>query len=379
MTIVFISDYLNHYQAAFADAVFRHGEVEYWFVSCNNEISEERKQLGYPDDFSELEYVLYVNNDAEKVKGLINNSEIVISSYMGINLIRRRLADEKITFLVTERLFKAENDSLKEKLKNKLRLFKYKNRLRNVVNHSCCYYLLIGQYAIEDHIKCGVNPGRILKFAYFPEQSKYTEKEYSSKHIRLLWVGRLISWKHPDYAINVTKRLINDGIDVSLNIVGTGEMEQELKENANGYAINFTGGIPSGEIREIMNQSDIMLFTSNYGEGWGCVLNEAMSEGDAVVASSMAGSTTFLVKPGSNGLVYDGTEDGLYDNLIELIRSPSKIEKYGVNGRETIESAWNGDIAVDNLIVQYNRIISGEDLLEIDGPCGKYCIDGGSR
>lgn len=358
MTIVFISDYLNHYQAAFAEAVFRYGGVDYWFVFCDCEITEERKQLGFPDDFSDLEYVLYADRDIERVKLLIHNSEIVISSYMGFDLIRQRLADKKVTFLVTERLFKVENDSLQENIKNILRLLKYKKVLKAFVCCPCCFYLLIGQYAIDDHIKCGVDPNKILRFAYFPERSKYVERAYNCKHIRLLWIGRLISWKHPEHAINVTKKLIDNGIDVSLKVVGTGELEREMKEIANGYAIEFTGGVPAEEIREIMNKSDVMLFTSNYGEGWGCVLNEAMSEGVAVVASSMAGSTTFLVKPGVNGIVYDGTENGLYHNLIELLHFPSKIKEYGTNGRETIDNVWNGDIAIDNLIIQYNRIIS---------------------
>jgi hypothetical protein len=37
--------------------------------------------------------------------------------------------------------------------------------------------------------------------------------------------------------------------------------------------------MPPEEVRVHMEQSNIYLFTSDFGEGWGAVLNEAMNSG----------------------------------------------------------------------------------------------------
>lgn len=125
-----------------------------------------------------------------------------------------------------------------------------------------------------------------------------------------------------------------------------------------------------------MHDADIYLFTSDYGEGWGCVLNEAMSEGNAVIASSMAGATTFLVKDNENGMIYDGSSEQLYSSLKRLMRSPKLIREFGEAARATIEEKWNGDEACRNLMMQYEKIMKDGCLEIIDGPCGKYAEGG---
>ena len=49
-----------------------------------------------------------------------------------------------------------------------------------------------------------------------------------------------------------------------------------------------------------MEKSEIFLFTSDKGEGWGAVLNESMNSACAVVASHAIGSVPFLLKDGEN-------------------------------------------------------------------------------
>ncbi len=371
MTIVFISNFLNHYQISFAEAVQRAG-VKFWFVSCDDEVPSDRKELGFTSNFNDKPYLLYYAKDYEKIKELVDRSEIVISSYRGLDLIKERVSCGKYTFLVSERIFKTENNGFFDKIKQLLRLYKYKITLRDLIKKEELYYLLIGKYSIEDHIKIGVNPNRILKFAYFPSIGANLQRTYNKEKITLIWVGRLIDWKKPDYAIRAVRELYDEGFDISLKIIGTGGMESELKRNANGYPIEFLGGVPANEVRNLLSANDIMLFTSNYGEGWGCVLNEAMSEGCAVVASYMAGATPYLVQDGINGLVYDGSYDALKNRLRELLLHTDQISILGQNARSTINEVWNGDVAISNLLLQYNRIIERKELLKIDGPCGVY-------
>lgn len=372
MKVVFISNYMNHYQLAFAESMKKKG-IDYWFVSTYAAIPEERRKLGFSDKFHELDYVLNAVRDSDKVDELIRTSDLVITSYVGLNLVSERVLRGQITFLETERLFKKTGNGIDSFIKNYLRRIKYTRKLSMLIKSESCYFLLIGNYAVRDHILCGVRPDKIMKFAYFPAKSSYENRNYTPKgRVRLLWAGRLIKWKHPERAVSIVKKMQEEGHDVHLTVIGTGPMEATLVKMSYGYNIELIGSVPFSKVRQYMHDADIFLFTSDYEEGWGCVLNEAMSEGDAVVASSMAGSTTFLIKNGVNGITYDGSEEQLYHAVKSYITNRELIAKYGIAGRETIEKKWNSDIAADNLITQFSKILHGEEPDEIDGPCGLY-------
>ena len=189
---------------------------------------------------------------------------------------------------------------------------------------------------------------------------------------RFEWVGRLVDWKHPDAAVRVVRRLIKEGHKVSLTMLGTGPMKEELQALAQDYEINMVGGVPFQQVRDYLHQADVYLFTSDYGEGWGCVLNEAMAEGVATVSSVQAGATTFLIRDSENGLVYDGSEESLYRAALRYVQHPEQIKSMGMAGRNTIESVWNADVAAENLLCQFERIRLGERPERTDGPCGCY-------
>ena len=89
-----------------------------------------------------------------------------------------------------------------------------------------------------------------------------------------------------------------------------------------------------------MAKSDIFIFTSDKNEGWGVVLNEAMSSACAVVANKAIGSVPFLIKDGLNGFTYS-----------------------------TIIKEWNANQAAENLFVLIQCLKEGMDCPIQDGPC----------
>ena len=106
-----------------------------------------------------------------------------------------------------------------------------------------------------------------------------------------------------------------------------------------------------------MSESDIFLFTSNQAEGWGVVLNEAMSEGMCVIASESAGSTNELIKDGTNGKIYS------LDSLTELkavteqiINHKEEIPRLGQQAQLTIKENWSATAAIENLIKKYRDL-----------------------
>lgn len=124
----------------------------------------------------------------------------------------------------------------------------------------------------------------------------------------ILWAGRLIGWKHPDASILVAEQLKAEGYEFDLNIIGNGDLDGFLKEliceKKLADCVHMLGAMKPQQVREHMERADFYLFTSDFNEGWGAVLNESMSSGCAVVASHATGSVPFMIQDGKNGLIY---------------------------------------------------------------------------
>ncbi|MBQ0036626.1 MAG: glycosyltransferase, partial [Firmicutes bacterium] len=192
----------------------------------------------------------------------------------------------------------------------------------------------------------------------------------------ILWTGRLIDWKHPELAIKLAKRLKDNNYSFKLNIIGQGDMEDEINkmiiDNNLSYCVNMLGSMPPEEVRKFMERANIFLFTSDKQEGWGAVLNEAMNSGCACVASHAIGSACFLIKRNQNGLIYkDGDFEDLYKQVESIIDDKDKQKELGINAYKTIAETWNAKVAAERFLVLANELEKGNDTPFSEGPCSK--------
>ncbi|MCD7881389.1 MAG: glycosyltransferase family 4 protein [Clostridiales bacterium] len=192
----------------------------------------------------------------------------------------------------------------------------------------------------------------------------------------LLWCGRFLDWKHPDDAVWVAKQLKQLGIPFQMKLIGTGQMEEQLKktilQDQLGDGVTLLGSMKPDEVRNHMEQAGIFLFTSDRQEGWGAVVNEAMNSGCAVVASHIAGSVPYLIEDGKNGMDYRfGNREQLLERVLELLQTPEKQRTLGENAYHTITDLWNAEVAAERLICLSEHILAGETapVLYSSGPC----------
>ena len=199
-------------------------------------------------------------------------------------------------------------------------------------------------------------------------------KEKSS----LLWAARFIDWKHPEIPILIAERLKKAGYKFKLNLIGNGVMEKQIdemiKEKGLEDCVFMLGAMKPGEVRLHMEKSQIFLFTSDFKEGWGAVLNESMNSGCAVVASHAIGSVPYLIEDGKNGLIYkNGDIDDLYNKVKYLLDNPEKSEGIGKNAYETLKTTWNAEVAAERFVVLATKLLNGENIENLydNGPCSK--------
>lgn len=371
MKVVFISNYLNIHQKPFADAMFSLLGEDWTFIETST-INETRKKLGWTYEGAPYLKRTYTSEkDLEECQNLIDSADVVIIGAAPNKLVKKRIKSGKLLFRCRER-----------PLKKGMQIYKYLPRFflwqRNDPFWKPIYMLCASAYTASDYRKFGMFIGKSYKWGYFPEVRRYSDIDAliaQKRQNSLLWVARLIDWKHPEAPIEIAKRLKKDGYDFTLNIIGNGELEDSLKskicENDLEDRVHMLGGMSPEKVRGYMEQSEIFLFTSDEKEGWGVVLNESMNSGCAVVASYAIGSVPFLLRDGENGLIYnDGDLDDLYNKAKWLLDHPKECRMYGRRAYESLTDAWTPEIAAKRLLTLIEQLQKSKkcELFE-DGPC----------
>ena len=217
--------------------------------------------------------------------------------------------------------------------------------------------------------KLGFYKGKSFRWAYYPPFLPYdTEalmKKKNGEKIRILFVGRMICWKNPNFVLRGVKSLLAAGYAVELTYIGNGPLLETLKNEAADVrdAVHFLGAMSPEQVRNHMEMSNILTFTSNSMEGWGAVLNEAMNAGCAVVTSASPGSAQTLLRDGENGLVYQGDSyEAFYQKLLQLVESPELTRKLGVAAYRTIADQYNAAVAAQRFCEQCKALLNEERI-----------------
>ncbi|MDD3174299.1 MAG: glycosyltransferase [Herbinix sp.] len=246
------------------------------------------------------------------------------------------------------------------------------------------YMLCASAYTSADLMLHGSYLGKCYKWGYFPETIHYSLDDLMAKKVKgkteLLWCGRFIKCKHPEAAITLAILLKKQGIDFALNIIGSGERENMIRtmitENKLEECVYLLGVMKPEQVRTKMEESNIFLITSDFQEGWGAVVNEAMNSGCAVVASHAVGCAPFLINNGINGFIYkNGNINSLYRKVKELMLNRQLCENLGRKAYETIACEWNAEVAAKRLLLLTRDLMDkGHSKRFLSGPCSKADI-----
>ena len=346
MVVTFVSNYINHHQIPFCDALKKEvGEGSFHFIQTSP-MEKERIEMGWSVDPKAYEYVVLYYEQKEKCEKLISDSDVVIFGWSdGLieDIEKKRLSSGKLSFRLSERIYREgqwKAISPRGLVKKYHEHFVYRNKP--------VYLLCAGAYVASDFDLIHCYPNKKLKWGYFPDRNygDVDKESISGRKVKLCWAGRLIKLKHPEYAVKVAEILKCKGHNFTLEIIGDGNqkdyLESLIAEKGLQEYVSLTGQKSPSEVLDHMKASDIFLFTSNYLEGWGAVVNEAMGCGCAVVASKEAGAVPFLIKDGYNGYSYaNGNFDDFAGKVLQLFETKELITDFGVRAGETIRDMWN--------------------------------------
>jgi phosphatidylinositol alpha-1,6-mannosyltransferase len=194
-------------------------------------------------------------------------------------------------------------------------------------------------HAIDSELGCLLIPNGVDVSTFKPNQTKS-----DAGPLRILCVGRLIERKGQRHLIDAVKRLIDEGIDVELDLVGTGDarIDNETHVARLGLAerIRFLGYVPREEITEHYAAAHVFVLPS-YNEGMSVALLEAMAAGLPVIVTP-TGGTAELVSPGLNGFIVNWADaNELARHLRKLAQDRSLVRRMGRESRNRAEKySW---------------------------------------
>jgi glycosyltransferase involved in cell wall biosynthesis len=187
---------------------------------------------------------------------------------------------------------------------------------------------------------------KVLQCAVDQQKQPYSgnifEKDLSSG-LTFLYLSRIIPWKGLDILIKAFAQLRRRRKDVFLLIAGYGPFKAECEKLCNELKIDgfrFLGALEPAATREIYAQANVFVLPSriigNFYEGWGLVINEAMSMGLPVIATDAVAASYDLVVPGFNGLIVpQGSVNELFRAMEMIIEMD--LPRIGINSREVFE------------------------------------------
>lgn len=385
MKVTFFSNFLNHHQLPFCLAMCKLTDNNFTFVATEK-IPQERLDMGYADMNCAYSFVLrtYESEAAEQAAmKLALESDVIITGSAPEKYTVSRIEQHKLTFRYSERIYKKgiwrALSPTGSRVMHKKHT-KYKNEP--------LYMLCASAYTAMDFAIQGAYIDKTYKWGYFPEVKQYdiaelmekklsvTSAELKHPQASILWAGRLIGWKHPQASIQLAASLKEKGYYFRMSIIGNGEMKAQLENMIDDKnlsdCVELLGAMPPEKVREHMEQADIFLFTSDFHEGWGAVLNESMNSGCAVVASHAIGSVPFLIRDGVNGVVYKNADQRDLNRVVMmLLDNPQERRKMGCAAYQTMIEQWNGETAAKRFLTLCEALKDGDNTPYDDGPCSK--------
>lgn len=187
------------------------------------------------------------------------------------------------------------------------------------------------------------------------------------EQLRLLAVGRLVEKKGFRFAIDALARLVADGVDARLCIVGDGPLRQSLESQAGGLLIGehvtFAGAKSHERIAQLLDASHILLApstTAANGDRDASIntLKEAMATGRPFVTSNHGGIPELIEGVDAGEMTEEGDSEAFADGVRRLISRRREWPEMGCRGRELVASRYAIEPVTAETVRIYRQALS---------------------
>jgi glycosyltransferase involved in cell wall biosynthesis len=176
------------------------------------------------------------------------------------------------------------------------------------------------------------------------EKAEQEIDDATTDKVSLVSVCRLVDQKALDRFAAVHRRILNEGFDHQVFVVGEGPARGTLTDLIEKLNIKDSFKLLGSRQNPYpyIKQADYFCLLSYY-EGWGMVLDEAKILNKNILITDTAAKE--CVKDYAKAQVFDNTEDGVYEGLKNVLQNAKK-EKRSTNENIDAIAKYYEDIAI---------------------------------
>lgn len=144
-------------------------------------------------------------------------------------------------------------------------------------------------------------------------------------------VGTVFPQKGFDRLLKVHKRLLDEGFNHQIKIVGDGYDFENIKNLKSEFGVDKTAemtGFTDNPYPHFKN-ADFYILSSRY-EGFPTVLFEAITLKKNIIATDVSGVREML-EDGKLGLIVENSEEGIYEGMKKALSEPEHFSEYQQN------------------------------------------------
>lgn len=227
------------------------------------------------------------------------------------------------------------------------RMISYHKR-RKTWSKSIERIITLTQFSKRKFIEAGFSEVNMVvkpNFIQDPDQRDLKRKPYA------LFIGRLSREKGINFLLDSWKN-----IDYSLKIIGDGPEKHKISSNLKN--IEYLGSLPNDQVKKILGEAQMLIFPSQWYEGFPMVLVEALACGTPVIVSNI-GSMQEIIEHGKNGLHYElGDQEDFCNKVNQLIQNKKYCSTLGEAGRQKYLNNYTPELNYHHMVSIYQEAIS---------------------
>lgn len=183
--------------------------------------------------------------------------------------------------------------------------------------------------------------GRRMHLSYLCADNDRFTSPPAANPVDFLFCARFVALKRPLFALDVARETaLRLGRRVSIDFVGSGELEADMRAHAAGMAdlvdCRFLGYASQAELPTRYANARLFLFPTE-NDTWGVVANEACAAGLPVIVSPHAGVSGELVVDGVNGRVLEMEVGPWAQAAVELLDNAEQCRAYAAAAHEQVK------------------------------------------
>lgn len=172
----------------------------------------------------------------------------------------------------------------------------------------------------------------------------------------ILFVGRMRYQKGPDLLVRAVPHVLKKSRGSRFVFAGDGDMRMACEERARhagvADACTFTGYLPDAELVDLFNVCD-MLAVPSRNEPFGIVVLEAWDACKPAIGTDAVGIIDNFV----NGIKARPDPESLAWCISDVVDKPGALKWMGMQGKKLVDSTYDWDIIVDELLKVYSKVL----------------------